>query len=194
MEEASAPFRQTPHELDIAALNRLPIALRRLVVWQAMTAASGGRQVNSDHVAAVIRLMQAGDDADGKSIDAPGHHVQRIGGRIVLQRRTGSRGSRGSHGWGGSGSSSSQGSPGADPTNLANPSNLFRFALSIPGEVLVEVAGCIVSADQSGARGVPAGRVQRRATAALPSSGATACREVWSYETVVPATGFVPSV
>ncbi len=124
MEEASAPFRQMPHELDIPALNRLPIALGRLVVWQAMTAASGGRQVNADHVAAVIRLMQAGDEADGKGIDAPGHQVQRIGGRIVLQGRAGS-----------------------------NQANVFRFELSIPGEVLIGSAGCVVSADDSGAAG-----------------------------------------
>ncbi|HEX7139695.1 MAG TPA: tRNA lysidine(34) synthetase TilS, partial [Vicinamibacterales bacterium] len=128
MEEASASFRATPHELDVDTLERLPIALRRLVIWQAMTAESDGRQVTSDHVGDVIRLMQAGHEADGKGIDAPGHHVHRIGGRIVLKRRTGS-----------------------------NPLNLFRFELSIPGEVLVEPAGCVVSAVDSGTGGFAAG-------------------------------------
>lgn len=127
MEDTSAPFRAAPHELDIQDLNRLPNALRRLVLWQAMTAAADGRQVTSDHVADVIRLMQAAPDADGKGIDAPGHHVQRIGGRIVLKRRTG-----------------------------YHP-NLFRFELSIPGEVLVRPAGWIVSACDSDPGGVPAG-------------------------------------
>jgi tRNA(Ile)-lysidine synthase len=127
MEEASAPLRRTPHELDVEVLGKLPVALQRLVVWQAMTAESGGRQVTADHVAAVIRLMQAGPDADGKGIDAPGQHVQRIGGRIVLQRRTGS-----------------------------NPVNLFRFELSIPGEAIVQAAGCRISAAEGVAGGLEA--------------------------------------
>jgi tRNA(Ile)-lysidine synthase len=138
MEDASASVRQTPGELDIEVIARLPGALQRLVVWQAMTAASGGRQVTSDHVAAVIRLMQAGRDADGKGLDAPGHHVQRIGGRIVLERKTGF-------------SSSDSGQ--ANSSSAASAPNLFRFPLSIPGEVLVEPAGCVVSADVEDTRG-----------------------------------------
>jgi tRNA(Ile)-lysidine synthase len=149
MEEASAPLQTTPHELDIATVERLPMALRRLVVWQAMTAESGGRQVSSDHVAAVIRLMQAGDDADGKGIDAPGHQVQRIGGRIVLKRRTGSEGS------GGAGGSSGAANP-LNHLNPLNPLNLFQFELSIPGEVLVAPAGWRVSAAEAGPGGVAA--------------------------------------
>ena len=165
MEEASAPLQTTPHELDIAAIERLPMALRRLVVWQAMTAESGGRQVSADHVAAVIRLMQAGDDADGKGIDAPGHHVQRIGGRIVLKRRTGSRGSGSSMGSPGSWLLSSPGHTNLRAqnlpnvpnfSNLANAANLFAIALSIPGEVLVGPAGCRVSAAEAGPGGVTA--------------------------------------
>jgi tRNA(Ile)-lysidine synthase len=128
MEDTSAAFGASPHELEIDDLSRLPNALRRLVIWQAMIAAAEGRQITSDHVADVIRLMEAGRDADGKGIDAPGHHVQRIGGRIVLTRRTG-----------------------------PNPANLFRYALSIPGEVVVAPAGCVVSARDSGPGGVPAG-------------------------------------
>jgi len=151
MEEASASFRTRPHELEIADLERLPIALRRLVIWQAMAAESDGREITADHVADVIRLIHAGHDADGKGIDAPGQHVQRIGGRIVLKNRT--KGSQGSGGPGGS----------ENPHNLENyPSppnleNLFCFPLSIPGEVLVEAAGCVVAADDSGAGGDAAG-------------------------------------
>jgi len=177
MEEASAPLQTTPHELDIATVERLPLALRRLVVWQAMTAESGGRQVSADHVAAVIRLMQAGDDADGKGIDAPGHHVQRIGGRIVLQRRAGSKGSGGSSG--SSGIDSARGVESSDvsahsahplnPMNLLSPLNLFSVSLSIPGEVLVGPAGCRVSAAEAGPGGIP---VEAGATT---GNGAVAC-------------------
>jgi tRNA(Ile)-lysidine synthase len=174
MEEASASFRTRPHELEIADLERLPIALRRLVIWQAMAAESDGREITADHVADVIRLIHAGHEADGKGIDAPGQHVQRIGGRIVLKNRTkgsqGSAGSRGSRGSKGSGGSQGSGDSSAEnpqhvenpqhlehPPNPSNPANLFRFPLSIPGEVVVGAAGCVVAADDSGAGGDAAG-------------------------------------
>jgi tRNA(Ile)-lysidine synthase len=78
----------------------------------------------------------------------PGHQVQRIAGRIVLTCRTGSLGSRGS---GGSrGSEAAQASPGGQ---VSLDPNLFKIKLSIPGEVLVEAAGCRLSADDSGTWG-----------------------------------------
>ena len=50
--------------LDVAALRSAPIVLRRVALWRAMTAAAGGRTISFDHVAAVLRLM----DADGGRI------------------------------------------------------------------------------------------------------------------------------
>jgi tRNA(Ile)-lysidine synthase len=41
--------------------------------------------------------------------------------------------------------------------HLLNPVNLFWFKLSIPGEVLVEPAGCVVSARDADPGGVPGG-------------------------------------
>jgi tRNA(Ile)-lysidine synthase len=103
--------------LDIAALDRAPLALRRLAVWRAMTQAAEGRPVSFSHVEAAIRLL---DSAGGSGpIDAPGHSVQRIGARLVLRKRE----------------------------SAPVPSALFRYPLSVPGEVQLSEAGCIVSAE-----------------------------------------------
>jgi tRNA(Ile)-lysidine synthase len=119
MDEASAPLLETPGVLEVAALERLPVALQRLVIWRAMTAASAGRHVSFDHVAAVIRLMQTAE----WSIDAPGHRVQRIGGRIVLTTADRLR------------------------EATAERSNIYRYPLSIPGEVRLPERGWVVAAE-----------------------------------------------
>src|SRR5262249_51093840 len=123
--------------LDIAELNRAPNALRRLVIWRAMTMAAGGRHIGFDHVSDVIGLMRR----RAGSLDLPGQRVQRIGGRIVIKTRVGSPGSTGSR-------------RASVSTNLENPENLsnlenpnfYCYQLSIPGEVLVPESGCTVSA------------------------------------------------
>jgi tRNA(Ile)-lysidine synthase len=117
MEDACAPFLATPGVLDAAALRAAPPALRRLVLWRALTAAAAGRHISFDHVAAVIRLIQAAHDG---ALDLPGHTVQRIGTRIVLQNRRGRSGRQ--------------------------PANLFRMPLSIPGEAVAAQAGWTVTA------------------------------------------------
>ena len=106
--------------LDIPALGRAPLALRRLAVWRAMTLAAGGRPVSFSHVEAAIRLI--GSPQGGGPIDAPGHCVERVGARLVLRRR--------------------------DATKAAI---LFRYPLSVPGEVRLPEAGCIVSAELAAA-------------------------------------------
>jgi tRNA(Ile)-lysidine synthase len=135
MDEVSAPLLATPGTLDAAALAAAPGALKRLVMWRAMTAASGGRHISFDHVAAAIRLM----DRTSGSIDMPGHRVQRIGGRIVLT----SGGRKGS------------------------TANLFRYPLSIPGEVVIHESRCVVSveADASAAAAMPRAAVGNGAAA-----------------------------
>src|SRR5437667_7089090 len=95
-----------------------PVALRRLIVWSAMQRASGGRPVAFGHVEAALRLMHTHG-----AIDAPGQRVERVGSRLVLTGRP----------------------PGARG-RLGN-SNLFRYPLSIPGEVMLPEAGWIVSAE-----------------------------------------------
>src|SRR5205814_5149243 len=64
-------------------------------------------------------------DADKGAIDAPGHRVERLGSRLVLTDRK---------------------TPGhrANPKNFVN---LFQYSLSIPGEVELAEAGCVVAAE-----------------------------------------------
>jgi tRNA(Ile)-lysidine synthase len=112
--------------LDVATLTAAPPALRRSVVWRAMTEAATGRPVGFEHVQAVLRLIESGEDA---SLDAPGHRVDRRGADLVLTSRQ--PGSRGRH--------------------RGDGSNFFDFPLSIPGEVPLPGAGCVLSAETGSA-------------------------------------------
>ena len=105
-------------DFDRASLLSSPRALRRVALWRAMREASGGRTVSSQHVNAVLRMVESNEPSG--CIDAPGHVVERIGDHIVLK----------------TGRSSS-----------VRPSvDFFRYLLSIPGEVSLAQHGCIVSA------------------------------------------------
>jgi tRNA(Ile)-lysidine synthase len=94
-----------PCSFDVEGLRRAPRALRRLALWRAMSERAP-RPITAAHVDAVLHLTDADD---GASVDVPGFRVHRIGARIVLTEREGSR--------------------------RVNPTNYWRFPLSIPGEV-----------------------------------------------------------
>jgi tRNA(Ile)-lysidine synthase len=85
------PRGQTPgSEFDVDGLLAVDPAIARVALWRAMVAAAGGREVGYRHVAAAMDLIHDGGD---RSIDAPGHRVERIGGRVVLTSRpAGTRG------------------------------------------------------------------------------------------------------
>ncbi len=123
--------------LDIAALDAAPAAVRRFAVWRAMTAVSGGRPIAFAHVAAALRLVH--QEAGG--LDAPGQRVERDGSRLVLTGRPPDVIGR----W--------------NPENrrdrgtVGSPANFFAYPLSIPGEVLLPEAGCVVSAELAAADG-----------------------------------------
>jgi tRNA(Ile)-lysidine synthase len=109
-------------ELDVARLAAAPVALQRLVIWTAMREVAGGRTVTFEHVDAVRRML--GDTPPGDA-DFPGQRVERIGRALVLTGRpAGSAGRR-----------------------VAPAANLFRYSLSIPGEVVLPDAACVVSAE-----------------------------------------------
>jgi tRNA(Ile)-lysidine synthase len=137
--------------LPVPELERAPIAVARLAVWAAMTAAAGGRPVSFGHVEDVLQLIQPSggggrrntradrvSDKSGKSIDVPGHTVERVGSRLVLRERA------------------------ASGTAAA-----FRYQLPVPGEVELPEAGCVVSAEPLEA-GI--GIEGLRATAGKPTS------------------------
>jgi tRNA(Ile)-lysidine synthase len=118
--------RAATREIDVAALTDVPLVLRRAVLWRVMTELAGARPIEFDHVEAALRLT---DEADGAGIDAPGQRVQRKGGRLVLTGRT----------------------AGAAGRARTKEPNLFRYSLSIPGEVELPEAGCRLSVEAIGA-------------------------------------------
>ncbi len=138
-----------------------PLGLRRFVVWRAMQEAAGRRPVSFAHVQTVLELLTS--DA-ARSIDMPGHSVQRLGPRLVLtRRRAGDR----------------------HRPRDARP-NFFDYPLSIPGEVPVPQANCVLVAEH-----VPAGAFERgasKATRTWRSSGGTCTRDRGGSGTGVRAT------
>ncbi|MEP7308311.1 MAG: tRNA lysidine(34) synthetase TilS [Acidobacteriota bacterium] len=130
--------------LDVPGLMSTPLALRRLVVWRAMRELAGRQPVSFVHVEAVLDLLTS--DAP-RSLDMPGHSVHRLGPRLVLTRRRA-----------------------ADRPRLLDPgANFFEYPLSIPGEVAVPEAHCVVTAAS-----LPPGTLNPEALRA--SSGAARAR------------------
>jgi tRNA(Ile)-lysidine synthase len=109
-------------EIDVRELRELPMALRRAVLWRTMTDLAGFRPISFGHVDAAIRLT---DQFDDDCVDLPGQRLERIGSRLVLRGRS------------------------ADTIGRAAAAapNLFRYPLSIPGEVALPQAGWRVSAE-----------------------------------------------
>jgi tRNA(Ile)-lysidine synthase len=108
-------------EFDVAALEAASPAMRRLALWKAMNVASGGRPVSFRHVDAALELL--GSEA-ARSVDLPGHTMERLGGRLVLRSSVKNARGRTRHG-----------------------SNFFEYPLSIPGEVPLPEAGCLLAAE-----------------------------------------------
>ncbi len=110
--------------LNVPALNALPRALARLVVREALTAAARGTAVSFRHVEDALVLAVRG----GGAVDGPGVRMERVGDSLVLTSRT-----------------SELPHPG--------PTNLFRYSLSIPGEVALRESGCVVTAESAPSAG-----------------------------------------
>jgi tRNA(Ile)-lysidine synthase len=115
-------------EIDVPGLQALPLALRRLVVWRSMSEVAGPRPIGFDHVEAVLRLTR---DEGSQRIDVPGQRAERIGARLVLTGRP----------------------PGTVGRGSPDEANLFRYSLSIPGEVALPEGGWCVSAEALGGAG-----------------------------------------
>lgn len=108
--------------LDVAALAGALPALRRAVVRRAMSEVAGGRPISFAHSEAALQLLDG--DADGE-LDLPGHRMERRGEWIVLTGRP----------------------PGTVGRGKADPATVFHYSLSVPGEVRLAEAGCVVSAE-----------------------------------------------
>jgi tRNA(Ile)-lysidine synthase len=125
--------------IDGMTLAGLPRAIARLIVRRAMAEASGGRPVGFADVERALELMHEG----GGALDVPGHTLQRVGEDLVLTGRL-------------------AGHVGRPQAPVAN---LFRYPLSIPGEIEVAAAGFVISVEAAGS--APAGGV-------IPGNGVVA--------------------
>jgi tRNA(Ile)-lysidine synthase len=112
--------------LDVAVLRAAPRALRRLALWRLLTEGAGGRPVGFAHVADALALVET-DQLSGP-IDAPGQRLERVAGGLVLTSRR----------------------PGAVGRLREAPVNFFEYSLSVPGEVVLPEAGCVLSAEVAG--------------------------------------------
>jgi len=131
---SSAPGGELVREIDIAGLGAAPLALRRAVLWRAMSEVAGQRPVAFGHVEGAIRLSSDSDARGGDGIDLPGQRLNRIGPRLVLTGRP-------------------PGTIGRPAPQAEEAANLFRYPLSIPGEVALPEAGWLVSAEALGVGG-----------------------------------------
>jgi tRNA(Ile)-lysidine synthase len=109
--------------IDSVALKECPPALQRLIVRRAMTEASNGRTIRFEDVQRVLDVARL----EGAPFDGPRQRVERLGHNVVLTGRPAGMTGR--------------------PSNPGRRSNLFCYQLSIPGEVRVPEAGCVVSAE-----------------------------------------------
>jgi tRNA(Ile)-lysidine synthase len=124
--------------IEAAALNAVPVALGRVILRRVLTEAAGGKPVSFAHVEEALRLGREG----GAPIDLPGQRMERVGPDVVLTGR----------------SPDAVGRPGSS-------ANLFRYPLSIPGEVRLAEAGCVVTAEAA---------PSAAAVCELPGDGASA--------------------
>ena len=105
--------------IDTARLNALPVAVARVVLQRVMNEVSSGRHQGYRHIEEVRRLSRSGSGI----LHLPAHIVKRDTGDLVLSSR------------------SHAGRPRPEAANL------FRYSLSIPGEVTVVEAGQAVVAE-----------------------------------------------
>ena len=125
---SSEPAGGLVREIDVDGLSAAPLALRRAVLWRVMSEVAGKRPVTFGHVDAAIRLSSQGNACGGEGIDLPGQRLERIGPRLVLRGRP-------------------PGTVGRSAPAEKEAANLFRYPLSIPGEVALPEVGWRVTAE-----------------------------------------------
>jgi tRNA(Ile)-lysidine synthase len=109
--------------IKVSALAECPRAVQRMVIWRALTDAAQGRAIRFVDVQRTVDVAFSG----APPFDGPGQRVERIGHDVVLTGRPAGATGR--------------------PAEPSRPANLFRYSLSIPGEVHVPEAGCVVLAE-----------------------------------------------
>jgi tRNA(Ile)-lysidine synthase len=151
--------------LDVDTLLAGAPALRQFALWQAMSAAAGGRPISFEHVQSAFRLLES---AEGGAADLPGQRLERKGDLLVLTGRP----------------------PGQSRRVRQDGTNFFDHELSIPGEVVVPSIGSVVSAET-----FPAGVADPRAWSGDPTVAvvrADLCSGRWRVRNRNPGDRFRP--
>jgi tRNA(Ile)-lysidine synthase len=133
--------------LERARLAALPVALARRVARRALQQTAPGRFIGFDHVEALLELVR-GPQAGRLAL--PGQEAIACGEAVQLVARP--RGRR----------------------TVEAPVNLFRYALSVPGEVVVPEAGVRVRADWRPEAGALLDAVRARANWTVAAAAAVA--------------------
>jgi tRNA(Ile)-lysidine synthase len=110
--------------ISVPALVNLALALQRMIVRRAMAEVAHGRTIRFADVQRALDVALS----DTGPFDGPRQRVERIGPSLVLTGRP-------------------QGAIGRPTDQTRRRTNLFHYPLSIPGEVRVPEAGCVVSAE-----------------------------------------------
>ena len=152
---------------QVEPLQTAPPFVARTVLWRAMNDLAAGRPITFEHASAALELARGDRDS---SVDLPGQRAQRIGPRLVL-RSTRGRGT---------------------VENAASSANLFRYPLSIPGEVVLPGIGCVVSVDLGRAASFPASRSAVVGNGPVAAVRGDLCREILGVRNRRPGDRFRP--
>jgi len=168
--EMPSPTRGQPESgraFLVEPLQHAPPVIARTVLWRAMNDLAAGRPITFDHAAAVFELARGDRDS---SVDLPGQRAHRIGPRLVLRSTRGR----------------------AAVEDAASSANLFRYPLSIPGEVALPDIGCVVSADVGRSDSCPAGGSVIVGNGPVAAVRGELCREVLGVRNRRPGDRFRP--
>jgi len=174
---ARADFVETPpstrgqpdsgRAFQVDTLQSAPPFVARTVLWRAMNDLAAGRPITFEHASAALELARGDRDS---SVDLPGQRAQRIGPRLVLRSTRGR----------------------ATVENAASSANLFRYPLSIPGEVALPDIGCVVSADVGRADSFPPSGGAVVGNGPVAAVRGDLCREVLGVRNRRPGDRFRP--
>ena len=152
---------------QVEPLQTAPPFVARTVLWRAMNDLAAGRPITFEHASAALELARGDRDS---SVDLPGQRAQRIGPRLVLRSTRGR----------------------ATVENVASSPNLFRYPLSIPGEVALPGIGCVVSVDLGRAASFPASRSAVVGNGPVAAVRGDLCREILGVRNRRPGDRFRP--
>jgi tRNA(Ile)-lysidine synthase len=108
--------------IDAEVLSRAPTAVTRAALLRVLEQAAAGRPIRQRHVTAALDIVRS----PRGGVDLPGFRLKRLGRDLVL---------------------SSSLPAGRREARTPAPTSVFRYSLSVPGEVRVPEAECTITAE-----------------------------------------------